>query len=356
MGFTEKLLIWYEHNKRDLPWRKTRDPYTIWISEIILQQTRIGQGLAYYNRFISRFNNVQALASADEREVLKLWQGLGYYSRARNLHQAAREIMQKYGAFPADYEAIRSLKGIGDYTAAAIASVSFNLPYAVVDGNVLRFFSRYFGVTDPVDNRSGKTAIRDLAQENLDISAPGIYNQAIMEFGALQCKAASPDCSICPFHKDCFAFTHGKIMELPLKSSKTKSRNRYFNYLVLVYTDSSAGTTLYFRKREEDDIWKNLYDFPVVESSRALSVKKLAETPIWQKLVPKTTSSNIERSKIYRHILSHQVIIARFHVIHLNKRPSGSLVPVGKDSLDEIPVPRLIEKFLVSFLRTYVRI
>ena len=347
MEFTNLLLSWYNNNHRDLPWRRTSDPYKIWISEIILQQTRIDQGLSYYHRFLEKFQTVAQLAAGSEEDVLKQWQGLGYYSRARNLHHAAREIVIRYhGVFPSDYEAIRHLKGIGDYTAAAIASITFGLPYPVVDGNVLRFFSRYFGISDPVDMASGKKKVLDLAREKMHDSDPGTFNQAVMEFGALQCKPGMPGCDVCPFRTSCFAFTNGKVIDLPVKSSSLQSRKRYFSYLVMIYQDPKKGPVVYFKKREENDIWKNLYDFPMIESSGPISLSRLMKSPDWKSILKKEKNVIPERSRIYQHILSHQLIYARFYVLRLKKRPKNSFVSVKLDDLDKIPVPRLIEKFL----------
>lgn len=226
--FSEKLIAWYAENKRELPWRDTTDPYIIWISEIILQQTRVAQGYDYFLRFIHRFPNVTALAEAPEDEVMKCWQGLGYYSRARNLHVAAKSMN---GVFPATYEGVRALKGVGDYTAAAICSSAYGMPYAVVDGNVYRVLSRYFGIDTPVDSTEGKKLFAALADEMMDKSQPAVYNQAIMDFGAIQCTPQSPNCLFCPLVDSCSALKEGTITKLPVKQHKTKTTNRYFNYI-----------------------------------------------------------------------------------------------------------------------------
>ena len=250
--FNLPIHSWYSLFKRDLPWRMTRNPYFIWLSEIILQQTRIDQGLAYYGRFTDEFPSISDLASASEDYILKLWQGLGYYSRARNLHFTAKYINQYYnGLFPSDYDSIRSLKGIGDYTAAAIASISFNLEYPAVDGNVYRVLSRYFGISDPIDTSTGKKTFYNLAKELIKGTDPGMHNQAIMEFGALQCTPKNPDCQLCPLKESCYAFLSKKISELPVKQNKTKQRDRYFNYLVL-----AGKSNIWMRKRIGNDIWK----------------------------------------------------------------------------------------------------
>jgi A/G-specific adenine glycosylase len=347
MDFTKQLIAWYTKNKRDLPWRQTRNPYHIWISEIILQQTRIEQGLAYYLRFLDRFPTLADLASAKEQEVLKLWQGLGYYSRARNLHQSARTIVATAsGKFPDSYEKIRALKGVGEYTAAAIASISFKHPYPVVDGNVLRFFARYFGVSDPVDKSSGKKKILELAREKMDQNDPGRFNQAIMEFGALQCRPGIPDCLKCPFRKSCWAFIHNKIDALPVKSSIQKVRKRYFHYLVFIHNDKRGKQVVFLRKREENDIWKNLYDFPLVETSGPVSLKKLLDSSGWEILLQLKQQIRPKRSEVYRHILSHQHLHARFYIVHAEEKPVTEFVPVELKRLDDYPLPRLIEKFL----------
>src|ERR1043165_6651460 len=256
--FSGKIMTWYEQNKRDLPWRNTRDPYLIWLSEVILQQTRVDQGMAYYHKFAEAFPTVKDLAKADSDKVMKLWQGLGYYSRARNLHAAAKMVAGKYkGVFPASYEGIKELKGVGDYTAAAIASFAFKLPHAVVDGNVYRVLSRVFGIETPIDSTQGKKEFNKLANELLDISNPADHNQAVMEFGSQFCKPVNPDCKSCFFNTKCFAFKHSKVPELPVKSKKTKVRSRYLNYFIIVDKNGS----IFVHKRQKKDIWEGLYEF-----------------------------------------------------------------------------------------------
>lgn len=238
MDFSTQIIEWYRTNKRDLPWRKTKNPYQIWLSEIILQQTRVEQGLSYYLKFIEKYPSIKDLANAPQDEVLKLWQGLGYYSRARNLHYTSKVITDKYkGEFPATYKEILDLKGIGEYTAAAISSFSFNLPYPVIDGNVYRVLSRVFDIDTPIDSTLGKKEFKELAYELINKNNPSEYNQAIMEFGALYCKPQSPDCENCIFTSTCLAFKTKKINELPVKSKKLKQKNRYFNYLVFIDED-----------------------------------------------------------------------------------------------------------------------
>jgi A/G-specific adenine glycosylase len=346
MSFSDVILEWYSINKRDLPWRRTKDPYKIWVSEIIFQQTRIEQGTDYYLRFIKRFRNVKELADAREEDVLKLWQGLGYYSRARNMHAAAREIMSRYnGKFPGTYDEILNLKGIGEYTASAIASIAFDFPTPVVDGNVLRFFARYFGYHDPVGSVTLKKDICRKALQLIDNEHPGDFNQAIMEFGALQCKPGKPDCVICPFNKECHAFQTGNVENLPVKSKVQKQRKRYFNYFVFILKNKE-GDHIYLRKRESDDIWRNLYDFPLVETDGPVSAEKLMQADEWRKIAGGNSFQIRKRSELYRHILSHQIILARFYFIDLPGKPKLPFLMVSLKDLLKYPVARLIEQFL----------
>ena len=349
MDFAQVIIHWYQQHKRDLPWRKTKDPYKIWLSEIILQQTRVDQGLSYYHRFINKYPDVKKLAAAKEDEVLKLWQGLGYYSRARNLHHAAKEITSRFnGKFPGQYEEIRSLRGVGDYTAAAIASFAYNLPYAVVDGNVYRVLSRYLGITTPINSTKAKKEFYEAALllSNFPTTAPSIFNQAIMEFGALQCKPLNPSCNDCPFNNTCFAFATKKVNELPVKTKKGKIRNRYFYYFVIKQQDK-----IILRKRTENDIWKNLYDFPLVETTKKTSSSKLFKNNQWKKIFGNTRPILSNKSKIVTHQLSHQKIFAKF--LELNFKPgiAGKInlkntKLVKSENAHKYAVPRLIEIYL----------
>ena len=326
MNFTTILSKWYEKNKRDLPWRRTDDPYRIWVSEIILQQTRIEQGRDYYLRFLKKFPDLHVLAEATEEEVLKLWQGLGYYSRARNMHAAAREIMSLHrGIFPKTYDGIRKLKGIGDYTAAAISSIAFGIPSPVVDGNVLRLFSRFFGIREPIDTQKGKNAVLEKAKQLISHEHPGDFNQAIMEFGALQCRLI-PDCKICPLKSGCVAFKENRISEYPVKSKKQGQRTRYFHYFFIT-TGKGQKRSVFVKKRTGNDIWKNLFDFPLIETKIATTHKKLILSKEWNDLFSGMKIKLIKESKVYRHILSHQVIMAKFYHLEL---PSGSVLPFQK--------------------------
>jgi A/G-specific adenine glycosylase len=338
------LIRWYDEHKRTLPWRNIHDPYRIWISEIILQQTRVVQGYDYYLRFIEQFPDIKSLATASEDAVLKCWQGLGYYSRARNLHAAAKQIMTLHnGRFPDNYEAILSLKGIGEYTAAAIASFAFGMPYAVVDGNVYRFLARFFGLETPIDSGNGKKEFSRLATELLDKECPDIYNQAIMEFGALQCVPTSPDCSVCPLNTGCFAFSHHRVADLPVKEKKTKITHRYFYHFLI-----RSGEKILLHKRTGKDIWQNLYEFPLLESTAPMELPEIMQTDFWINLLSNSNIQIVSQSKEMKHVLSHQVIHAVFYVLRTDASFSfpQELISVSQEELAQYPVSRLTEKFL----------
>jgi A/G-specific adenine glycosylase len=344
--FSSTIISWYQLNKRDLPWRNTHDPYLIWLSEIILQQTRVDQGMDYYLKFAFEFPSVKHLAKADNEKIMKLWQGLGYYSRARNLHTAAKMILKDFnGSFPTEYVDIRSLKGIGEYTAAAIASFAFNKPYPVVDGNVYRVLARVFGIETPIDSTQGKKDFLELAAELIDKKQPALHNQAIMEFGSLQCKPVNPDCQACPLRSNCYAFAKKKIGELPVKAKKTKVRNRYFNYMVL----TNGGSTL-INKRLAKDIWTHLYDFPLIETDHQLEESKILGSDEWKKLIGKNKYSVRSVSENYKHVLSHQHIFAKFWEIEcfseLKKIKSSSALVIKQKNIHKYAVPRLIESYL----------
>ncbi|EGF59026.1 A/G-specific adenine glycosylase [Bacteroides fluxus] len=341
----KRLLEWYAENKRELPWRGTTDPYLIWISEIILQQTRVAQGYEYFLRFVRRFPDVASLAEAPEDEVMKYWQGLGYYSRARNLHAAAKSMK---GKFPVSYEEVRALKGVGDYTAAAICSFAYNMPYAAVDGNVYRVLSRYFGIDVPIDSTEGKKVFAALAQEALDKKRPADYNQAIMDFGAIQCTPQSPDCLFCPLAESCSALSKGIVARLPVKQHKTKTTNRYFNY---IYVRMGAYTLIH--KRTENDIWKNLFELPLIEAEGDLSEEEFLAYPPFLALlggeeIPVVRS--VLRS--VKHVLSHRVIYANFYEVVLpeDSRAFPGFQRVLTEDLDQYAVPRLIHAFLEKYV------
>lgn len=343
--FSDTLIDWYKINKRDLPWRETINPYIIWISEVILQQTRVAQGYDYFLRFVNRFPDVKTLSEADEDEVLKYWQGLGYYSRARNLHAASKSIV---GEFPKTYEGVRALKGVGDYTAAAICSSAYNLPHAVVDGNVYRVFSRYFGIETPIDSTEGKKMFASLANEMMNKTCPGIYNQAIMDFGAIQCTPSSPNCLFCPLADSCVALAKGLITALPVKKHKTKVMNRYFNYIYV-----RMGTYTFLNKRTESDIWKNLFEFPLIETPMEMEEAELFALPAFGELFADNEIPSIRCVvKKIKHVLSHRVIYANFYEVELqeNSKSFSAYQKVEMNELGKYAVPKLIHSFMEKYL------
>jgi len=342
--FGNAIVGWYRKNKRDLPWRQEKDAYKIWLSEIILQQTQVIQGLSYYLKFIEKYPSVKHLAKAPEDEVLRLWQGLGYYSRARNLHASAKLIQADFkGVFPSSYLEIKSLKGVGDYTAAAIASFAYNLPHAVVDGNVYRVLSRVFGIKTPIDASPAKKEFQELADSLLDRKTPAIYNQAIMEFGSQCCRPAKPDCESCVLRNKCYAFKMSAVAEFPVKAKKTKIRNRYFNYVLL----ADRNKDILIHKRSEGDIWQGLYEFNLIETDAPVSQEQLVKLREF-KAIAQQKSGLKYVSKEYKHILSHQHLYAKFYVV--NKRAltaaAKNQLKVNVGKLTKYAFPRLIGKFL----------
>ena len=342
----DTLINWFDTNRRDLPWRHNPTPYQVWLSEVILQQTRVNQGMDYYLRFIERWPTVTDLAKASEEEVLKMWQGLGYYSRARNLHHCAQQIVTEHGGqFPADYEKLRQLKGIGNYTAAAIASIAFNLPHAVVDGNVYRVLSRIFDIDTPININEGQTLFAQLADDLLNREQPGLHNQALMEFGALHCTPKNPNCLLCPLQAQCLAFAHQTVMQRPVKQPKVKVTTRYFNYLVIRINDS-----VYLHKRSDDDIWKNLYDFPCIESEQPMSVEEVVETEKFKQLLDSKPFSIAKVSPVFTHKLTHRTIMAQFIEIKLEQKllqiETKGLFLARETDLNNFPIPRLIDLYL----------
>ena len=341
--FHKILTVWYQQNARDLPWRAKNDPYYVWVSEIILQQTRVDQGTAYFQRFIKLFPDVKSLALASENDVLKAWQGLGYYSRARNIHTAARQIMNEFnGIFPDTYINIVQLKGIGSYTAAAIASIAFGLSYAAIDGNVYRVLSRVFGIATPIDSTNGKKEFNVLANELLDQQNPGIFNEALMEFGALQCTPQNPECPICPFQNQCYAFAHNEIAKLPVKSKQTIVKNRYFNYIFI-----RQENFVYLEKRGGKDIWQNLYQFPLIESEKSLISTEILTNEKFRSFFEglKITIDSISPEII--HILTHQKLNVRFiEITSHNPEHVFPWIKVLSEDVPDYPVPKLIENFL----------
>ena len=342
---TQKLLLWYAENKRSFLWRESQEPYKVWLSEVILQQTRTEQGLPYFKRFLEAFPTVKALALATEDEVLKLWQGLGYYSRARNLHFKAQHIHHELGGnFPNTFETIIELKGVGDYTASAIASICFDLPQAVVDGNVYRFLSRYFGIFTPINSSGAHKEFKMKATDLMGKSHPGTFNQAMMEFGSLHCTPKKPKCSSCPFVKNCIAFTHNKIQKLPVKTNRIKISKRYFNYLVV----ADSNDRYIFEKRTNKGIWKNLYQFPLMESLEAINTEKtlLKHSDFPEEYIPKGETIKLWNSSPIIHKLSHQILEVNFWYIKLEKELTNTL---PEESLKKLAVPVVLDNFMKKF-------
>ncbi len=361
---TSTLLNWYQQNKRDLPWRHTKDPYKIWLCEIIMQQTRVAQGLAYYQKFVETFPTPAALARAREDDVLKLWQGLGYYSRARNLHAAAQSMN---GTFPPTYEGVRALKGVGDYTAAAICSIAYDMPYAVVDGNVYRVLARVFGIDTPIDSTKGKKQFTQLAQTLLDKKHPGDFNQALMDFGAIVCTPQAPQCLTCPLAGTCKARKEGRQEQLPVKAQKTKVSTRYFHYIYV-----KQGEFTWLRKRGAGDVWQNLYELPLIETDSERLPPKHPQLRKWFGAVPivpphpacshllpqgakakkaQTPQRPLGRGKLLspvKHVLSHQIIYAYLYQVTLplaRKVPDG-FIKIPADQLPRYAVSRLVQKLV----------
>lgn len=341
MKFSNILTHWYLSCKRDLPWRNTKNPYQIWLSEIILQQTRVDQGLAYYLRFIDEFPTVQHLADADEEKVLKLWQGLGYYSRARNLHASARYIVDELGgAFPKSYKELLKLKGVGDYTASAVSSISFDEVHAVVDGNVYRVLARYFGIETAINSTKGIKEFKALAQELINSENAGNHNQAIMEFGAMMCKPQNPNCSICPLNDSCFALKFSKVKVLPVKDKKVKIKKRYFNYLVTVTPNKKT----ILNQRKGKGIWQNLYEFPLIESLKTLNEREILESKEFKQIFDKNSLSLKRFNTAEKvHKLSHQHLYTTFWIVDLKEAiPHG----IFWNNYKDLPVPALIDNFV----------
>lgn len=331
--FVLLTMDWYRQNARVLPWRNTKNPYFIWLSEVILQQTRVDQGLNYYLHFTSKYPTVQDLANASEDEILKSWQGLGYYSRARNLHKTAQLISQDFmGQFPNSYDQLIRLKGIGPYSAAAISSFAFDEPRAVLDGNVFRVLSRYFGIDEPIDTTSGKKLFQQLVDELLPHNSPALFNQAIMEFGACCCTPKLAKCSSCPLSESCASIHTEKLYLRPVKSKKTKVTNRYFHYFQII-----ENKFTYIHQRTENGIWKGLFEFPVFESKDAI----ISEEELFQLKIdlPEVHFST-------KHILSHQHIHARFYQLKVLPEYFKSEIKIEVKNLGDLAIPRLIEKYL----------
>lgn len=334
-SFNKKIINWHWQHPRNLPWKATSNAYYIWLSEIILQQTRVEQGLPYYVKFVNQYPKVEDLANAPLDEILKLWEGLGYYSRARNLHLAAQQIVSDFnGQLPNAYDELLKIKGIGNYTAAAIASFAFNLPHAVVDGNVFRVLSRVFGISTPIDIPKGKQEFEQLANKLLDKQEPALFNQAIMDFGALQCVPKNPNCKQCVFQKECFAFNNNQIENLPFKEKKIKKKDRYFHFLVC-YNEED----ILIVQRREKDIWQELFQFPLVESDSSILPPSLQALPI-----------NELNSYIYKQMLTHQKIVGIFYELKTNDlavfAKKWNVLKVNKSKINNFAFPRIINNYL----------
>lgn len=346
MSISPLLIQWYQTNKRSLPWRYTTDAYIIWLSEIILQQTRVEQGLPYFNRFVEKYPTVSHFAAASEDEVLALWQGLGYYSRGRNMLYTARQVESLHGGvFPSAWHQLIKLKGIGEYTAAAIASFSANEAKAVVDGNVYRVLARYFGIDEPINSTQGKKTFQALADEILDKDRPGLHNQAMMEFGAMLCKPKNPACGICPVRLGCYAFKHNAISALPVKLNKVKIRKRYFNYLLILHNEQ-----ILMHKRGAGDIWTNMYQLPLVETAELIDFQEVLDLPETKAFIGENTVVK-SVSPVHKHVLTHQHLYVRFIEIDGNfDLPEGGFFFTEVKKIKNLALPQIIFLFLTKFL------
>ena len=340
MRFSATLLLWYEAHARQLPWRGTGNPYHVWLSEVILQQTRVAQGTSYYFRFLERFPTIEALAEAPLDEVMKCWQGLGYYTRARNLHKAARLLVEQYGgSLPANYEALRALPGLGPYAAGAVASFAFNLPVPAIDGNGYRVLSRVFGRFDDIATGAGQRAFRELAAAEMDAARPADFNQALIDFGATQCTPGIPDCTPCPMRSFCYAYMHEQQHALPVKGRKLELRKRYFHYLVLLH----EGET-YLELRRGRDIWHSLYQFPLIETDAPLDFAALEHTPEFETLLCEKAYRLIETTPERIQKLTHQELHLRFFLLETAAILPSPYERVSLSALSTYQVPICIAR------------
>ena len=350
MEFSSRLIHWYDLNGRSLPWRDTGDPYHIWISEIILQQTRMDQGISYYLRFLERFPDVFQLAAATEEQVLRIWQGLGYYSRARNLHRAAREVAEHFGgSLPENSTELVRLKGIGPYTAAAIASMAFGEAVPAVDGNVYRVLSRIFAVDESIDTSRGKNLIRELAMNLIPDDRPGAFNQALMDFGSMVCRPSAPLCQSCMFQHECLARQRNSVGKYPVRSLKKTARERYFNYFLFRGKDHEGLPVFFVQQRTGNDIWKNMYEFPLLEATHPMPEEEVFMHPWWNNLGMHPGELLIIRPVVeQKHQLTHQTIHARFYQAEVNRHAMGVLQNhfeiTRPDLFDDLPKPRLVDR------------
>ena len=339
-----KLISWYLKNKRDFPWRKTKDPYKIWVSEIILQQTKAATGVLHYNKFLKEFPTLKKLAKSSEKKVLKTWEGFGYYSRARNLFHTAKKLFYEYeGQFPTDFQTLKSFRGIGDYTASAIGSICFNLPEGVVDGNVYRLISRVFGINDPININASKRKFKEKVNFLIKGFDSGLFNQAMMEFGALQCIPSNPKCNICPLKRICFSYKNNQAHLFPFKSEKKKIKNRFFNFIVF---HNSVNETII--EKRESGIWKNLYQFPLLETKN--NIKKISREKITNILKKYRDTAEFTLSKWnkkpIKNILSHQKIEIDFWIVKIDGRIESF---IKKESLMNYPMPKVLQNFREKF-------
>lgn len=345
--FTQLLLNWNEYeNHRPMPWKGEKDPYKIWLSEVILQQTRVEQGWAYYEKFLKNFPSIFQLAAAKDEKVFKLWEGLGYYNRCKNLLFTARYIVKEFkGKFPISYEGLLLLKGVGPYTASAIASFAYNLPHAVVDGNVFRVFSRFYGIATAIDTKEGVEIFNKIAAENLSTTQAGIYNQALMDFGATVCKPTAAQCPSCVMRKKCMAFTQNQVNLLPVKLKTIQKKNRFFDFFIF-----KQGDQFLIQKRAEGDIWSNLYQFYLIENEKLVAIdKKYIQKLILEPLaISRENIISLLPSSVYKQTLTHQQIEARFIVIHLDKKPAlfAKALWIKKEGFKKYPFPKIVNDFL----------
>ncbi len=344
-NFSETIISWYQINKRDLPWRDTTNPYYIWLSEIILQQTRVDQGLPYYIKFVAAFPTIQDLARASQDEVLRLWQGLGYYSRGRNLHFTANQVVTDFdGFFPNNYDDLLKLKGVGNYTAAAIASFCWNQKKAVVDGNVYRVLARYFGVESDISLTSSQKDFQNLANELLNSKKPGLHNQAIMEFGALQCVPKQPNCVSCPLQSTCIAFSNKMVETLPIKTKKVKIKSRYFNYIVVKWRQQT-----FIKRRLAGDIWEGLYEFPLIETDIEIDEKSILDSKEFNSILSNSNYEITSVSSQVKHQLTHQTIFCKFFNVEMEKMTNiKGFESVSWSDLENYPKPTLIQRFYLN--------
>ncbi len=348
MQFIDEVIAWYNTHRRSLPWRNTSDAYIIWLSEIIMQQTRVEQGLPYFERFVENFPNVEQFAAASEDQILNLWQGLGYYSRARNMHHTARQVLSEHGGvFPTNYHELLKLKGIGEYTAAAISSFAANEPHAVVDGNVFRLLARYYGISEAINSSKGKALFTKVANESIDKLHAGLSNQALMEFGSLQCRPQNPYCDTCPLRVGCYAFEHKAQARLPVKQAKQPVRNRYFNYLLVKNNDR-----VLMHRRGAGDIWQHLYELPLIESSRPLNSSELEADPAFKALFGSEAFISLQQGPV-KHLLSHQRLHACFFTVKGAREDhfaDNGFFYANTEALQQLAQPKLIFAFLKNFL------